>query len=198
MAVGDIYRVAIEGKMFANDVVNVVHWRTNTSVGTVESEVAALGVAMEEDFLPDYLGLIVPAYNVERIAVRGVTNPTLGVDVFPVGAVGLRPGDPEASQVAGLLNLRTGQIGRRFYGKIYLPGIPDADVINGVISADYSLDTQGALANWLNISAVTGGGSFGFNLIVYSRTYLTASVVTTGFVSASPGTQRRRKIGRGS
>lgn len=198
MAIGDIYRVAIEGKMYSNDVVNVIHYQTAVSVGTVASEVEALGVAMENDFLPDYLDLIVPAYNVERIAVRGVTNPTLGVDVFPVGAVGLRPGDPEASQVAGLLNLRTGLIGRRYYGKMYLPGIPDADVINGVISPDYSSDATGHLAEWLNISAVTAGGSFGFHLVVYSRTYLSVAEVTTGFVSASPGTQRRRKIGRGS
>lgn len=198
MAVGDIYRVAVEGRMFANDVVNVLHWRTNLSVGTVESEVAALGVAMENDFLPTYLGMIVPAYNCERIAVRGVTNPLLGVDVFPLDAVGERPGDPEASQIAGLLNLRTGNIGRRFYGKIYLPGVPDADVVNGVISGDYSSDAVAALTDFMHISAVTGGGSFGFDLIVYSRTFASFALVTTGFVSASPGTQRRRKIGRGS
>lgn len=198
MATGDIYRVAVEGKMFGNDVVNVLHWVVGASVSTPASEAVGLGMAMENDFLPAYLDLIVPSYNTERIAVRGVTTPTVGVDVFPVGAVGLRPGDPEASQIAGLLNLRTGHIGRRNYGKIYLPGVPDADVVNGVISGDYSADAVAFLADVLTITATYGGDAMLFNLVVYSRTYLSFNAVTTGFVSASPGTQRRRKIGRGS
>ncbi|HEY9758832.1 MAG TPA: hypothetical protein V6C97_26930 [Oculatellaceae cyanobacterium] len=198
MAVGDIYRVAIEGSLYSNDVVNVVHYRTNLSIGTVEAEVDALGEAMVNDFLPSYINMLVPAWSAVRIAVRGVTNPSLGVDKFPVGVVGARPDDPEASQVAGLLNLRTGLIGRRNYGKMYLPAIPQTDVNTGVISPDYSADALVMLGEIMTIGATTGGGSFGFQLIVYSRTYASFGIVTTGFVSASPGTQRRRKIGRGS
>jgi len=198
MSTGDVYRTAVEGKLFGYDVVNVLHWVVGASVSTETSEAVGLGMAMEEDFLPAYLNMLVPAYNCERIAVRGVTTPTVGVDVFPVGAVGLRPGDPEASQVAGLINLRTGHIGRRNYGKIYLPAIPDADVVNGVISGDYSADAIAFLDDVLTIEATFGGDALQFNLIVYSRTFLSFNAVTTGFVSASPGTQRRRKIGRGS
>lgn len=198
MAVGDVYRTAVEGKMFGWDIVNVLHWVVGASVSTPASEAIGLGMAMEDDFLPQYLAMIVPSYNTERIAVRGVTSPFIGHDQFPLGAVGARPGDPEASQVAGLLNLRTGFIGRRNYGKIYLPGIPDADVINGVIGPDYSGDAIVFLNGIMSITATYGGDAMIFNLIVYSRTFSSFNAVTGGFVSASPGTQRRRKIGRGS
>lgn len=197
MAVNDIYRLAIEGKIGSDDMVNVLHYRVTTSIGPGSNEAESLAKAFEDECLGEYLDCISSVYTVNTIKVRGVTTPTFGIDYTVTGS-GTRNAEVAPTQTCALINWRTSNFGRSYRGKTYLPGLAEPDVAQGSITQTLKdlIDAWIALA--LTLNDITFGGIYAFQLGVYSRELGVITDVTTHQISQFAATQRRRKPGVGS
>lgn len=197
MAVNDIYRLALEGKVGADDNVNVLHYRVTTSIGPGSNEAESLAKAFEAECLTEYLACLSSVYAINTIKVRGVTTPTFGIDYTATGN-GARDAEVAPTQTSALINWRTTNFGRSFRGKTYLPALAEPDVAQGSITPTL----VGLIGAWvteaLTLNDITFGGIYAFQLGIYSRTLGVITDVTTHQVSQFAATQRRRKPGVGS
>lgn len=196
MAVNDIYRVAVEQTLGSDQIVNVVHYRTTLSVGTLASEVAALAEALEEDYAPAWVTFHAAAVRLDRFIVRSVTNPTMGSEIA-IGDQGAVTGTVLNAQFAPMSLLRTGLIGRSYQGRIFHAPPVEADWEGAALSTAW-LTRLAAFHNAIvQIGITTGGGTFAWQLGVYSKKLNQINDVTgiEGFLY--PRSQRKRRPGVG-
>lgn len=196
MPVGDIYRLAIEGTIGSDAMVNVLHYKVAASDQTSVEEARLLAQAWETEGMTAYLAMLSNQYQSVRISSRGVTNPIVGWDEVTTGN-GAIAGEVSPTQIAVLVNLKTGFIGRSYQGKIYLPAVNEGTVSSGsVVAGQITL-----IDTWMNlILDVSAAGPEVFNatLGVYSRKLALFNNVTDWQVSQFAATQRRRKPGVGT
>jgi hypothetical protein len=76
-------------------------------------------------------------------------------------------GDPLPGQNAAVIQLRTGQKGRRRHGRFYMPGITETDTVLGEITGPTLIALQ-ALANGMISQYGPTGTAGGYHLVVYS------------------------------
>lgn len=72
------------------------------------------------------------------VSVSGRTNYPVGPNFevtipYPTGTAGANMSDQEAENVAEVISWRTGQIGRSFRGRTFLPGVPETTVTGSII-----------------------------------------------------------------
>lgn len=89
---------------------------------------------------------------------------------------------------AHVITLRTGIRGRSHRGRIYLPGVAEDVMDNGLILGASNDSAQAAWTTFLTDIAAAGA-----NLVVASYTLETADDVTTVHAQQVVGTQRRRQ-----
>jgi hypothetical protein len=195
MAVGDIYRVTLEGAVGTDDMVTVHHFRLQSGGGSGNEDSESLAKAFEAQTLPEWFAMISNQYGALQVKVRGVTNPIVGYD-HTVSGVGDVAGEFLPLQNAVLVNWRTAKFGRSFRGKTYIPAIGEASVANGAVLSAFStlIDTW---ATVLETLAGTDPVTASFRHVVYSRELLEANDVTSWVMSPYAATQRRRKPGVG-
>ena len=200
MATGDVYQVTIIGNLNGQVVNNVLHGQeVSAHVGTRGAEYCARGFFA--DVSADYLNGICAAYSIAGIYCRRI-HPTPGIPYLHVpaaGHVGLVAGEAASTTAAGVITLYSSVMSKSGRGRIYMPGVPEAEQANGVASStligDYSDFADAITANWLGTDGTTPDGS-SWTGCIWSRKLATANPIIQHTVQPNLGTIRGRRAPR--
>jgi hypothetical protein len=195
MAVNDVLKMALVGRVGQDDIVVTHHFRQlDGSIGFTppDQELADLWVANAQDL---FLGLCCPDYALDYVSVKNLSGGTDEV-VVEIDENGSQSGQCIANFVSPLVSLRTGMAGRSNRGRNYLPPCSEGNV-NG-----NNIEDAMATAIRAYYDAILVLGTIiidtRFHLTVFSRTLETDRLVTSYLVRTPLATQRRRRIGVGS
>lgn len=198
MPSGHLYYLSIlvNNAANANLCVNKLAFRQETA-DSASSPGVDLVLAFQEDLEALYVECFSLRYWVRGYQVRGITDPTYGFDVTGLAVQGIRTGEQLPPQVSAVLTLRTGLIGRSYRGRIYLPPANEGASIAGVWGPGYQGFCQD-FGNTLALGVTNSVTGWGATCGVYSRLRDEFNPIQTVNVQATPGTQRRRRIGQGA
>jgi len=118
---------------------------------------------------------------------------------IPLSRVGSVAGVSEPSGVAIVVKRTTDLSGRKFRGRVYLPGVPESASLLSVLTSTYLTASTTDFANWvafpitIQVPAPTQVFPIVFNLKDPTR----KTRITQGFVDPALRYQRRREVGRG-
>lgn len=195
MAVGDLYRLAVIGKLGMGQMfVSVLHYQQMATEGGVGAR--ELAEAFEREALDAYCAQIPSAYLVTQLEARQVTGGEEAFDL-PVVAAGVGVGDPLPPQVCTLISWRTGFVGRKNHGRTYLPAPVEAAQVSGNLTSEV-IGAYNDVAAALMTLEREGGAGTQFSLSVYHRDDGTFTPVQSYIVRGQLATQRRRRVGTGS
>jgi len=197
MAIGDVFKAVFVGQaQFGQELVNTFHYEQLTPL-LLADPMDELAAALQLDMIPKHADCRSVATQLDKIEVRGVTDPTIGRDfplVTPVS--GTQSGDALPPQSAVVMTWTTPFLGRRFRGRTYMwPGSEGAQA-SGVINSGYVT----AMSDWGTSALQIGDGltTAVFRLVVRSDTYNLNTPATGFVVRTNIATQRRRRAGVGS
>jgi hypothetical protein len=197
MAVGDVFKVSLVGQFqFGQQLVNTFHYRQE-DVLILDEPMDDLFDAVEDTLLGSHAGQRSVASQVDKVEIRGVTNPLAGKDFNITPPLsGLRSGEALPPQVSAVVTWTTGNIGRRYRGRTFMWPAAEADQASGVMSAGY----EASLGDFAEVAMRLGDGlaTAHWQLVVRSDTYNLNTIVTSYVVRTNLHTQRRRVAGVGS
>lgn len=197
MAVGDIYRVAIEGiapdsQAFAN----VLHYRHEvTDFGDEQATMEALAGRIADVVLADcYLGMISTSAQVTRIVVTNYAEPKQGAELVGPWS-GEATGSPAPGQNSALFLFKTGILGRRYQGRMFAPALTESVYTGSALDSGYLAFAGIWLANCVQLTTL---GVTVWQQCVYSPTFDLKTPVIAVSIVPYVRTQRRRSFGFGS
>lgn len=196
MALGDVLRLALIGRVSDTQWVNVHHYRVSNQTGTPAEECAALAQAFADQMSTKFAALQHQGVVADLISVRSVSNPGYGADE-PITWQGSRAGDLLPFQVSAEVIWRTARFGRKFRGRTFLPPCIESDQQNGGLNSTY-LSLADSYANEAITVTQTIDPTWEFEMVVYSRVNFQGEPVTSCQVVQILRTQRRRTPGFGS
>lgn len=194
MAVNEIFQVALEGRFHGQTIINTFHYKHDTDGGG--NAQALLGGAFELNVIPAIKGVVSSAYSVTRLITQKIypsppTVPTIGTGAAGAGSVA---GVAHASSVAVTVTKRTAFAGRKYRGRVYLVGVPEASTLSSEL-------TNAAFIAWTAVAAamesaiVNGGNSW--KPVLWHRASKTNDEITRCDVQLVLRNQRRRQSRKG-
>jgi len=195
VATNDVIKVTAVMSGPSGAIMNVYHFRANTIVSPGDADVMT-DLAQKLDDCYTALGQSISS-DTAYVEVRGFNitqNAPMPTVPWPTQTVGPGSATGTAAQVAGFALLRTGI--SRVLGRKYIGGVA-AGILDG-----NGLLTSGAVVELAAFIAELVGSFISANLNVYlpgvpSSTSSAFWAFVSGFASNIPGTQRRRRQGRG-
>ena len=199
MAVGDGTKVTVIGNNGGARWQCVFHYETLTSFGPKSTELDGLIDAFTEVLIykqitNDALDFMHDSNFIERIELRDIDDPTIGID-WPVPVadrLGKQGGDELALQLAVLIRKNTDKLGKSYQGRNYWQFLTEDFVSGGKITANELISLADWAATLLTIISVSL--TFSFRLVVYSPTLGLMTPVTSIAVATKMKTQRRRAV----
>jgi hypothetical protein len=210
MAIDHVYRLSTRGRLRGSRVQFGVHFHQPTSTGS-PSELAA-------DWLAHIFTLVTPAtsaeVNWENIVVSDVTTDLPGDEQYelaiPQPSPGTVSGDCLPGQNSMLISFKTGAKGRRTRGRIFVPGVSEANTANGILTGAQLTALQ-ALGQGIVDRYGPGGTQPNYRVVIHSpptppfkpkpappvHTDVLITPVRTATADEVVRTQRRRAIGVG-
>lgn len=199
MAVGDVYEAVINWTNLSNaqNYATVLHYQTTAEADplVVESDLA--------QHINGQAGLCLPFMSSDvrfsfAIAQRIFPAPrTAGTVRSGAAGPGARATDSLPPQCCMVIRKRTGFAGRKFRGRLYMPGLSEDDQNNGTFSG----------ARWAGLASLwdaelttvfTSGGGNSYKAVICDRTGgLRVNAITTTQSTEIVRTQRRRVRGVG-
>lgn len=136
MATGEVYRLSVEFAAFGSNMANVFHFRQE-SEGLLD--VPPFSQVLAERFndvvVPAYVPILSTQTTINRIVVKGVTDPTDASELV-ISTAGNGPADPMPLGVAAVIAWRTARGDRSGRGRTYLGGFDENFANNaGAITA---------------------------------------------------------------
>lgn len=208
---GDIVQVRIVGRQEEQEVLNVMHFRTET--GDTDFIIHLLQVivaCLVDSFLP-HAGSLYHLEKVEGMRVAPTVGPWFEVSPDPAGLIqGAETGDTLPTLNSCVISIRTERAGRSGRGRIFLGGIPESSTTGSFINPESPYwGAVGAFAACLfsHFHYTSFPPSNSWQLGVMSRKIGGAKppFLTTGFspvTALTPhrliATTRSRKVGHGS
>lgn len=107
--------------------------------------------------------------------------------------VGTRTGTQSASGLAPCI-IFFPTLNGRLRGRWFLPGVSEADVVDGVFATAYKTAIQTQLATILANLTLAGGGTPTASMYIYTRATKTGTLIQSASLSNLLGTQRRRQL----
>lgn len=197
MAVNDYYRLIVEYTF------NEVDIYRNTLAYQLEVAISGGGEAqaLVEDWYNDvqvaFASMLPASWAVVGVRSRGLTDPTVGYD-GTTRFNGSRAGNALPPNVTGILDFKTGFIGRSYQGRNQLPAPVEADQENGILTLDWVNDAL-AYGDALNVVHDAATGLIDrWKHVVWSDKLNTGTPVTAYLARGVTGGQDTRKTGRGS
>lgn len=171
LAIGDLFEVRFEGQVNGNRWNNVRHMALNT-LPAVPGETYAHLLAWAEDLHDAYTNgfndLWTSACIFELTRIKRI-RPTPSVFAFFARQEpGVVSGGTDEPDDAAVIRFYTSQAGRSRQGRTFFPGIPDANVNDGILDAGYASDLLAA-ADGFYLGDVTMSDAAVLNFYVYSR-----------------------------
>lgn len=195
MATGDVVEAVIKGVCAAQSVINVLHFIQVDGAATKQDLFDHLNLSVIGP-LAKMLACFCNDYHTDKVSIRRVL-PTLeaGATDFPwsMGAGGL--GSAGYLGSSGLIKWLTTGSGRRARGRTFLGPIPQADVVDGVLSNDQltRLGNVGvAIANAFWASGPLYDGDW--LQVIYSKRGATSNLVNGYTLRPEAVSQRRRNL----
>lgn len=210
MAVNDVFKVALVGGLFEQEIVNVFHYQQTTANTSGISETESLARAFFNSMITPLRACLSYEMQWGTIEARSVVVPPIP----PVGydyAITQQGEGEDVSMpptVAAIIKKKTAFLGRKYRGRNYFAGIPrdsveNGQIISGVLSVWETLrDAMAATITW------TAGGSPGFRPVIAAYTYssgddpvidgIRVTPITSGEVDTVLRSQRRRELGVGA
>jgi len=194
MAVGDIYRVTIEGLQGAVTTINTSHWREGTA-GT-GNPAALLAAAIRGRVVSNWLPNMSDQWSFVGVTAQRIYPSPTGraqFDQTDAGAGALN--DPAAPPNAPFtVTFNTAFAGPKYRGRIFVSGYNESDQVDGVMQA-------GAIAAWQSImditfAAVSASGNV-WNQVIWHRASSTYDAITDQRVRDVVRNLRRRQSGVG-
>jgi hypothetical protein len=193
MAVADVYRFVINGRIQEEPTTTILHWReTTAATGSAYEVAAALNTALLSAWKLQFLPLLSEDFRL----MNGICNrihPTFG----PTSTQFLQPTDiggvdedsvPElAALVISLVTNLASESGR---GRCYLAGIPQTHTDAGILVASARIALASATSNFF-VEVNAAGGTFTPG--VWSRKNEVFTDLELARVNSALGTQRRRR-----
>jgi len=201
MAVNDVYRLAMEGTLFSQQIVNVLHYQL-TADPTLSFTAQSLINGWTAAVIPTWRAAVVDSYVLVQVSCTRIhpVGPATVITPFAGGTVGARASPPLPSNVAASIVKRTALIGRRHRGRMSLAGLANADNVGGLLSAG-AFGLVQDLANVLEDLVVTPDGDA--RPVVWTRHVdvlpaNSATPITDMEPQTSIRVQRTRTIGYGA
>lgn len=196
-----VVRTAIIQRLHNQDVVNVVNWRYDDEPVAAQIEQLAGTVASEWD--AQVLPLLSFDLTLNRVEARqAVPGGGLGFDfdiVPPAGGESTSQCDNNATSC--VVSLRTAFAGRSFRGRLFLGGVPNNAVIDGLLDTTYRTAAAAAVFSFLDTVAAVRGVTpvvvSYFSLGVQRVTPVTTPIVSCISATPYPAGQERRRPGIG-
>lgn len=197
MAQNDIFRVALRGLGPQGQVlVNVFHYRQEGDL-ILDEPGEDFVQAWQDEVQAFFLGCISQACQIDRIEVRGVTNPLYGFDFdYSPPVLGGQSGDACPPQTACLISWRTGLVGRARRGRTYMWPPSESTQAGGAINATQIANLEGFIT--AAIALPTTLEHTGWQMMIHSETAAGNNPVTQGIVRPIMATQKRRRLGAGT
>lgn len=190
----DVYMIVVAGNLCGQPVENVLHYRsTGTAVPNPQVIAADVASAWDATVQPNFVACLPDNYTLVGWKCKRINNgggPT--VVRFPAGpVVGTRPSSANDSAVGPLIVISYSNGVRFFAGRIFLPGIGDADIDNNQMVAALltALDTLNA-----TLTANLVGASDNYDFVVWSPTHANSFDILALTPSTKIGVQRRRLV----
>ena len=192
----EVYRLTLTGLVAGQRWTNVLHWIGYPAGGADPFAGASQLVELVwTDLLPAYVACMPANSVVTNFGARRLL-PAGGPSVYPNGFAtepGTRPSSASSSAVCPIISMPVyGQVAtalRWSHGRIYLPGVGDADLTDNV----YSIGLVAALDSLCaQLSAGYFGATYSYVLGVYSASQSHIVRATQIVPSPYPGIQRRR------
>jgi hypothetical protein len=195
MPTGKLFQITVTGSLNGQFCQNILHYQFEiTTTHTPYLDAAALGNAWTTDELDNWLSILPQSYETSSVRCAQVSDggsatytQTSGVS----GMVGARDAEISVTSIGPLLCFPA-MLSRNVVGKIFLPGIAEADIAYGFIDAGLQTAITTFLGNW--VPAITISGS-----TVGNAYYCVANAARDnwarpdgGYLSPTIGTQRRR------
>lgn len=200
MAAGDVYRYVLNYTYHNQKLANVLHYEQIDGGGDDNSQ------GIIDMINPSWFNAV-SAFLPTEVEMDEATMQR----VYPVppgnavsqGVVVSNGGGAtsQAGHVCALIRKRSNYAGRKYRGRIYVPGVPTGCLTNGLISGS-CLTKLEAIASVLKTSYTSGSGNYTVRPCIYYRSKdgLVKRVVyiTSTYVDPVPRSQRRREIGVGN
>lgn len=156
LAVGDILSVQLRGFLFAQRILNVLHYRVAAAVaGGTDAQVLHLanviGAGLGGNlFKTRLLAATAVDYSLASVRAQRVWPTRTAYQDYVVGENGTIDVKCSSANIAASLQKRTGTPGRKGVGKFQLAGIVDNVMDNGELNVDYRTDQLGDLSTEIN------------------------------------------------
>src|SRR3990172_1976670 len=135
MTTGDIWRVAVQGFVLTDQIVNVFHYQ---DIGTTPVSPLEVATGWESEVLPLYAACLHASWVADLIGVRLVTDPSIGID-YAITDTGDRGLERLPPMDAALISWRTAFFGRSYRGRTYLAPVSEQDSNGGFLQPAYQL-----------------------------------------------------------
>lgn len=209
MAIGDVYRIAYVGTWNGQQVVNVFHFKMKSNAEPVSTAATYLTTALYSLYKAYAQNTV--TWNL--VQGRKLSVPLEGLDYnLPTPQTGAINSVAQPMTHAVVVSLRTQYAGRRYRGRVYLPGLASTQISNGTLITA----TRNSVQTYFDdiIAAVGASGSNSdLQLGVFSRVigevkdgagHITAynlsgfTPLTSTIVRINLGSMRTRAIGKGA
>lgn len=193
---------AIVYEQFGQELVNVIKWSRPAALDLATVQALAGQVFLQ------WGNLVMPFMSYQTSMVRIECRqlvPLAGIAVDYEGD-GPVPGDStqdaDNSQNATVISLRTGLAGRSYRGRLYIPGMPNGIVENGIVNATYRTDLAQAVETAIdNVANETGMDPVVLSYFnAKAQRVVPVATIIENVLSSTPypGVQRRRRVGVGN
>lgn len=195
MPTGKLYQLTLTGTLAGQFVQNILHYQfEETSSQSAFINAAAIGNAWTADEIDNWLSIISSSYIMSSVRCQQISDgggatytQTSGV----AGMTGARAAEISVQTVGPLINFPA-TVDKPVVGKIFVPGIPEADVSMGVIGSTLLGDLTTFLGNWIPAITISGTVAGQLYYCVANAAKDNWARPDGGYVSATIGTQRRR------
>jgi hypothetical protein len=206
--VGDSFRIATVGKLFNQAVVNTFYYQQTTNNASGASDFSQLFDALDSNIFPPLASCVTAdvtwgVAEIRRMVIPPAAPTGEDFDMNRFGGIAT-PTLPPANCV--VIRRKTGFLGRKYRGRIYVPGIPSAWVTNGQLTNATGLIAFDNLAAVLRQPIASGGANpTTFTPVLATLVpgvppnpaTLRVNTIVNTFVDPVLRVQRRREIGVG-
>lgn len=195
MAIGDIYRFSVIGDWYSVTVGLYTGHVKFLSVGATPAGFASYWKTNFVDLFKTYQASVFNTRQINFLSVNQTPEVSQQVTTgFPV--VGTASGEAISYFDALVLSLRTAYAGRSYRGRMYLPGLTEANTLETAVT-NGARDAIQTYCDDLVAGIGSGGASSDYQLGVWSHKLSVFTPVNDIIVRQVLGTQRRRRPGRG-
>lgn len=195
MAVGDTFRVTINMRLHGQQCVSVLHYReTNTDFLAHGADVLAARVAAV--VVPQFKAIQGSELTHESVVAQKIfpLPPLVPAVVTTAVGPGQVAGGTMPTEVTAVITKRTVFAGRKYRGRIFVPGVPNVSELDSQLSPA-ALITWQAAANIINSNLTQDNSTW--RMIVWHKATSTFDFTTNLEARPILRSQRRRQIGKG-